>query len=151
MTGFKTLVTLAALALVTACASTPQPTGPQSRLDTEISVLDVIDGDTIKLAQRATGGTINARLVGFDAPETFEPGCAAELELGQKATQRLQVILARGQDIRPTPLGFDRFGRQLLRLSVDGRDLADIMIAEGLAVAYDGGRRINWCRKLAAS
>ncbi len=116
-----------------------------------ISVLDIIDGDTIRIAGQAPGSTLSARLVGYDTPETFEPGCEQERQLGNAATQRLQVILRDAGDINSENQGFDRFSRALLRLKVDGVDLADIMVSEGLAVRYQGGKRINWCHRLAAS
>jgi endonuclease YncB( thermonuclease family) len=36
------------------------------------------------------------RLIGFDAPETRRPECDAEAELGQKATKRLEELIASG-------------------------------------------------------
>ena len=132
-----------------ACAAptrqlTPSQTGA-------ISIVDIIDGDTIRIADGSGGAPISARLVGFDTPETVDPGCPQELALGNTATQRLQVILHDARRIDPVVFGTDRFDRQLLKLVIDGRDLADIMVSEGLAVPYSGGRRINWCQKLAAS
>ena len=44
--------------------------------------------------------------------------------------------------------GEDRYGRRLVRLGIDGRDVGDGLIAEGLAVPYTGGRRIDWCDRL---
>ena len=46
-----------------------------------------------------------------------------------------------------TTRGRDRYGRTLAIVrDRAGRDLARIMIAEGLARPYDGrGRRLGWC------
>src|SRR5215471_18889486 len=44
----------------------------------------VIDGDTIRVYQKQP----NVRLVGFNAPETRRAACAAERELGARATLR---------------------------------------------------------------
>jgi micrococcal nuclease len=35
-----------------------------------------------------------------------------------------------------------------VQLSLDGRDVGRVLIAEGLAVPYSGGRRIDWCARL---
>jgi endonuclease YncB( thermonuclease family) len=41
--------------------------------------------------------------------------------------------------------GADRYGRYLVRLDVDGVDIAETLLAEGFARRYAGGRRANWC------
>ncbi len=149
LTAISTLL-LAVLAACTPDQDVDPVAGFPGPADPAISILDVIDGDTIRISSSTTGEVKSARLVGFDTPETYEPGCAAERDLGNAATRRLQVILRDATAIDPTPLGFDRYQRVLLRLVIDGRDLADIMVSEGLAVRYDGGRRINWCQRLGA-
>jgi len=52
----------------------------------------VIDGDTIALL----GLRQHVRLVGFNAPETRSAECEAEAQLGQRAKQRLQVLVDTG-------------------------------------------------------
>ena len=52
----------------------------------------VVDGDTIALS----GLRQHVRLVGFNAPETRNAGCEAEAQLGQRAKQRLQVLVDTG-------------------------------------------------------
>jgi len=111
-------------------------------------VRDIVDGDTIKITCRNSEG--NARLIGFDTPETFRPGCPAEERLGQRAKQHLKSLLASATVIAPKVTGKDKYNRTLLQLTLDGADLADIMVSAGLAVYYDGGKRINWCKKLGA-
>lgn len=109
----------------------------------------VYDGDTVELI--CGNRRDRARLVGYDAPETHEPGCAAEATLGARATDRLRGLL-RAATPAMTDLGTDKYGRRLIRLRLaGGEDIADRMIAEGLAVAYDGAQRIDWCARIAAS
>ncbi len=107
----------------------------------------VYDGDTLALDCGAE--TQTARLLGFDTPETKSPGCPAEAALGQKATKRLRALIDGGA-VSVSGSAHDKYGRLLVRLLVDGRDVADVLVAEGLAVAYDGGTRINWCARLRA-
>ena len=103
----------------------------------------VIDGDTV-----AVGGE-HFRLVGLNTPETFEPRCAAELELGTRAKDRLLQLLSSGSTALvkvpcACPPGTEgtkqcNFGRSCGVLSVNGRDVADTLVAEGLAVAFHCG------------
>lgn len=102
----------------------------------------VYDGDTVDIA--CGGTTETARLLGFDAPETKSPRCAAEADWGHRATLRLRDLVKR-PNIRLFPQGLDKYRRRLVVMQVDGRDVARIMIAEGLAVAYEGGQRRAWC------
>ncbi len=52
--------------------------------------LSVVDGDTIRIDGRLT------RLVGYNAPETWKPNCAAERDLGEAATRRLGQLVGGG-------------------------------------------------------
>lgn len=102
----------------------------------------VYDGDTVELlcgAQRLT-----ARLQGFDAPETKSPKCAAEAAWGRRATLRLRELVQR-PELALFRNGHDKYGRDLVVLTVGGKDVAQIMVGEGLAVAYHGEARRNWC------
>src|SRR5215475_14629693 len=56
------------------------------------SDIRVIDGDTIRIYHQQP----NVRLVGFNAPETHNAACQAELELGARATRRLRDLVRTG-------------------------------------------------------
>lgn len=105
-----------------------------------VSEIDVIDGDTFY------HGDDRYRLKGFDTPETYFPKCAAEYELGQKAKDRLADLLYQngGVDLQIDPVR-DNYGRFLAWASVDGNDVGSILISEGLARPYAGGKRPPWC------
>lgn len=105
----------------------------------------VLDGDTVEL--QCGGESRRARLLGFDTPETLAAGCAEEAALGRAATARLRALVSEGTVTLDSD-GYDKYGRVLTTLGVDGRDVGDVLIAEGLAVPYSGGRRINWCARL---
>lgn len=98
----------------------------------------VIDGDTI-----AVDGT-TVRIMGLDAPE-LHARCPAELALAQAARDRLAVLLQGGATIWPH--GRDRYRRVLAVVrDATGRDVAQVMIGEGLAREYHGrGPRQGWC------
>lgn len=99
----------------------------------------VVDGDTIWL------GGQKVRIAGIDAPETHEPRCPREAELGKTAAERLRALLNSGT-VLATPAGRDKDsnGRLLRDVAVDGRDVGKALINEGLARAY-GGRKRGWC------
>ena len=99
--------------------------------------LTVTDGDTIRL------GDERIRIAGIDAPETYQPRCASEKALGDKATRALEWLLhnATVQIVRD---GVDRYGRTLADVYADGVDVGEVLISQGLAVRWSG-RRHNWC------
>jgi endonuclease YncB( thermonuclease family) len=95
------------------------------------------DGDSLRC------GRERIRIAGLDAPE-IQGRCARERRLAVAARDRLQGLVAGGVTIRS--LGEDRYGRTLARVrDRGGRDVARVLIAEGLARPYEGGRRRGWC------
>ncbi len=109
----------------------------------------VYDGDTVALTCGADM-EMTARIVGLDAPETKEPRCPEELAHGTLATERLRALVA-GGEVAYYPRGEDRYDRLLIRLYVDGQDVAKRLVREGLAVTYRGGARPDWCARLGAA
>ena len=99
----------------------------------------VVDGDTIWYR-----GT-KIRITGIDTPETHQPKCAAEAKLGAAATRRmLQLVNAGPFTLQSINHDEDRYGRKLRILTRGGKSLGDILVEEGLARYYKGGRR-SWC------
>jgi len=98
-----------------------------------------VDGDTFTTPE---GGRI--RLLGVDTPELHPCHCPRECELGTRARLRTQALLDQGP-VSLQESGRDWYGRTLARVSVGGRDLSKILIAEGLGRPYDGGQRKKWC------
>jgi endonuclease YncB( thermonuclease family) len=134
-----------------------QPTAQDRTLRS--SDVRIIDGDTVDIR----GLPANVRLVGFNAPETWRPSCAAERQVGERATVRLSQLVRNAASIefervacscRPGTEGTDRcnFGRLCGSLFVDGQDVGRTLIGEGLAVPYRCGRTScpprpqAWCR-----
>ncbi|MFG1246744.1 thermonuclease family protein [Xanthobacter flavus] len=117
--------------------------------------IHVIDGDTIAV------GPAHYRLVGFDTPEAGERArCPAERMLSTLATQRLrQIVAGGGLDLeevdcrcRPGTAGTQRcnHGRLCGRLTANGQDVGETLLAEGYAQPYaydpDAPRRpATWC------
>lgn len=105
----------------------------------------VTDGDTIRLDD----GT-RVRLNGFNAPESRDPQCDREAVLGNRAKERLEELVATGRTrvsqvpraCKPGTEGTDKcnYGRSCGMLQVDGRDVGQILISEGLAVLFVCGK-----------
>jgi endonuclease YncB( thermonuclease family) len=102
----------------------------------------ITDGDTIRM----TDGT-RVRLVGFNTPEKFEPQCSKEAVLGNRASERLKELVATAETTsvmlvacacKPGTQGTRRcnYGRSCGTLAVNGRDVGNTLIAEGLAVPF---------------
>ena len=96
------------------------------------------DGDSLRC------GLKRVRVIGLDASE-MRARCPAELARAIKARDRLARLVEAGVTLRPR--GRDRHQRLLaVVLDATGRDVAEVLIGEGLARPYDGrGRRQGWC------
>ena len=117
--------------------------------------IQVLDGDTIA----AQGKTV--RLVGFDTPEAgMNAMCEAERTLAARATAKLrQFIAGGGLDLTlvrcSCPAGTEgtqacNHGRACGVLQAAGKDVAGLLIAEGLAKPFHCSRdrcpkRVPWC------
>jgi micrococcal nuclease len=104
------------------------------------SAFIAIDGDTIK-----SPAGVKYRLLGFDAPETYLAKCIEELDLGTAAKRRLQELIDTGKARLIESGKTDKYRRSLATLTINGKDVAAILIAEGLARPYAGGKREGWC------
>lgn len=113
---------------VVLCALQCQPTN-----------LRIWDGDTFRVGS-FRGESV--RILNIDAPE-IEGRCRYETNLAQDSKHRLAELLA-GQRVQIHRQSKDRYGRTLAVNSVNGRDLGDQLVGEGLARTWNG-RREPWC------
>ncbi len=111
-------------------------------------VTGVIDGDTIAVTAQAWPGieaVANVRLIGIDTPE-LHGRCAAETHAAHAARDAALALTPPGATVVLTDLNTDKYGRILARVRLmDGRDLAEVLIAQGHGRPYVGGRRDGWC------
>ena len=99
----------------------------------------VVDGDTFWFQGQ------KIRIADIDTPETHPPRCAEEARLGEAATQRLQALLNAGPfTLENIDRDTDGYGRALRTVSRDGASLGGVLVDEGLARWYGGGRQ-PWC------
>jgi len=101
----------------------------------------VVDGDTVWVG----GLEKSVRLESSYAPEPRGNLCGgrAEAELGRQAANRL-VQLLNQNDATVTLNGKDRYGRNLGTIWINGQDVGDILISEGLARRWPNGPEF-WC------
>ncbi len=100
----------------------------------------VIDGDTFYYQG------VRIRIADIDTPETHEPRCAYEADLGDQATHRLRELLNEGPfTLASAERDEDRYGRKLRIVTRNGWSLGETLVSEGLARRWTG-RRLPWCQ-----
>src|SRR5215210_4108673 len=104
----------------------------------------IIDGNTVAFRSE------RVRIMNIDAPETRSAHCERELVAGLKAKERLAMLLRSGS-VEIERDGEDIYGRTLALLDVNGLDVGQIMIHEGLALPWQKGKDAredqiwHWC------
>ena len=146
MPGTRTLFATACVSVAMAAlassshAADPVPRVPQFGIcASDPRVTCVVDGDTFWLEG------IKIRIADINTPEISQPSCAAERELGWRATRRLVELLNAGPFVLEVQgREKDRYGRALRVVTRKGRSLGAVLEVEGLAEHWKG-RRGNWC------
>jgi endonuclease YncB( thermonuclease family) len=110
----------------------------------------VYDGDTFSAYVALENGikiSVRVRIMQIDAPE-MNGACAREIEMAVASKMRLGNLLPQGKRVMLHNVKDDKYlGRiDAHVLDLDGRDIGDILLKEGLARKYNGGRRQPWCQ-----
>ena len=109
--------------------------------------LTVSDGDTLRcnnqLLHLLGSGVIDVH--GIDTPELLTGKCEKERELARLARDRLEELID-GENVRIIAEGYDRDGRPLVNLYVNGREIGRQLLNEGFAMEWRKGGSIDWCR-----
>jgi micrococcal nuclease len=107
----------------------------------------VVDGDTIEVRAAIWLGetlTVRVRIDGVDAPE-LKARCPEERQLALEARDFL-VRRLDGAAVKLTQVGYDKYGGRVRTHVTDARgDVANALLASGLARPYHGERREPWC------
>jgi endonuclease YncB( thermonuclease family) len=110
------------------------------------AVLSIYDGDTVTVNCQIWPQfdvTAHVRINGIDTPE-IRGKCPLEKELAILAREELRSMLGDSVWLHNIELG--KFaGRVIADISVDGVDVAKVMIEQGHARPYAGGKRKGWC------
>ena len=110
----------------------------------KVEILRVVDGDTVDV-RMDLGFNVwhkcRVRLVGINAPESRTRD-KEEKKRGLAAKDWLINILESAQtDIEMQSHGFGKYGRVLGVLYINDVNINDLMVKEGHAEVYDGGKR----------
>ena len=111
----------------------------------------VLDGDTFAARvslEEDVEITVRVRLINVDTPE-LNGDCQAEIDAAHRAKQRLEDLLQLGTVVELKNIKDDKYlGRIDANVILsDGRDVGDVLVDDGLARRYNGGRRKSWCTK----
>jgi endonuclease YncB( thermonuclease family) len=111
----------------------------------------VADGDT--LATRfpslpAVLQRVYIRVAGIDTPEKGDLArCQRERILAEKATELTRALVKQAWVIEVEPTGWDKYGGRFDGfVYLDGKSLGETLLAHGVALPYDGGRKPDWCK-----
>lgn len=113
-------------------------------------VTRLIDGDTFEAVADIGGGNYvvtHVRVGGIDTPEKKgRAKCAEEAALAAKASA-LTASLIEGREVSLLNIQFEKYGGRVLSdvQLPDGRQLSDVLVKNGFARPYDGGKKQSWC------
>ena len=126
-----------------------QAAGPEYGAVQISQVNSVYDGDTFRVTiagwPSIVGENIPVRVAGIDTPE-IRGKCLREKELARKAKAFVRNRLAQAHTIELRNIRRGKYFRLVANVYVDGQDLTQMLISQGLGVPYDGGHKsVNWC------
>lgn len=113
-------------------------------------VTSIYDGDTFRVNISSypaiAGSRVPVRINAIDAPE-LRGKCKKEKELARKAKQFTVTALRNAKKIELKNMQRGKYFRIVADVYVDNYNLADKLIHDNLAVAYDGGTKMkDWCK-----
>lgn len=110
-------------------------------------LIRVVDGDTFFADIIYPGGMaqidIGIRIAGIDTPELRDKRAHIR-KLAQKAKQYAQSHLTRAEHITLHSVKRGKYYRLIAVVEVDGQDLGQLLMQQGLAKPYQGGKRPEW-------
>lgn len=139
----KLLFACGAVFVVTVTVGMALPVAlPQHAPANATRIVRVIDGDTVVVA-----GGERVRILNIDTAEMPPRSrCAAEERLAHAAKARLSQLVQSSEEAVLSSSGRDRdpYGRQLRLIRLDGVDVGEQLVREGLAKRWRG-HRAQWC------
>ena len=108
--------------------------------------MDTITVD-VKGIPAVFGDDIGIRVAGVDTPE-IRGKCAAEKKLAIKARDRVRGLLESAKTIDLLNVERGKYFWLVARVEIDGTDLSQLLLKEGYAEEYDGGKKTkDWCEE----
>jgi len=114
-------------------------------------VTSIYDGDTFRANisdyPPIIGQHMGIRINGVDTPE-MRGKCEQEKALARKAKQYTVSILRNAKTIELRNMQRGKYFRIVADVYADGQNVGEGLVREGLAVHYDGGKKVkDWCSK----
>jgi len=113
----------------------------------EAQLIRVIDGDTIVVSIQEFcplfGEEIGVRIRGIDAPELRSSDCRVRA-LAVKAKQLVSKLMDSAKVIELRDLERGKYFRLIADVYVDGVNVSKVLLEQGVALPYDGGKRPDW-------
>ena len=117
----------------------------------DYKIIRVIDGDTVEIEANFLPAplkpSLKLRIYGIDTPEKKSRAkCDLEAELSKKATAFTQKVINESISKKIKIRKWDKYGGRVLgNIILDGKSLELLLLNEGLAKPYDGGKKLSWC------
>lgn len=117
----------------------------------DYKIIRVIDGDTVEIEANflppPLKPSLKLRIYGIDTPEKKSRAkCDLEAELSKKATAFTQKVINESISKKIKIRKWDKYGGRVLGdIILDGKSLEALLLNEGLAKPYDGGKKSSWC------
>ena len=114
-------------------------------------IIRVIDGDTIifeaPFLPSALGDSLSLRIINVDTPEKESRAhCEMERALSAEATEYTKNLIESSKSVKIEIVGFDKYGGRVLGDAIiDGKRLSEMLLENGYAKPYDGGKKSSWC------
>ena len=113
-------------------------------------VTSIYDGDTFRANipdyPPIIGQHMGIRINGVDTPE-MRGKCEQEKLLARKAKQYTVTKLRSAKTIELYNMQRGKYFRIVADVYADGQSVGEGLVREGLAVVYDGGKKVkDWCR-----
>ncbi len=118
--------------------------------DESIKILKVIDADTILVSAPFMPEPLKKqmamRLSNVDTPNVKRwANCEKEASLGNEAKKYVEDLIKNSKNQEIKISGYDKYGRWLGQIYLDGKSISESLIETKLAKKYFGGKKESWC------
>lgn len=121
-----------------------------SNAEEKIKILRVIDADTILVSAPFMPPPLKKqmpmRLSNVDTPNVKRwANCGKESSLGEEAKKYVEYLINISKNQQVKIVGYDKYGRWLGQIYLDGKSISDSLIEKKFARPYYGGKKQSWC------